>query len=77
MADAIPRLHHLAEEGGRNPDDLAVIPFGTIGSPAKLEHYAALGIDEVVLRVPSGNADEMLGELDSLAALLPVAAALG
>ena len=77
LADAIPRLHHLTEEGGRNPDDLAVIPFGTIGSPAKLEHYAALGIDEVVLRVPSGNADEMLGELDSLAALLPVAAALG
>ena len=77
LADAIPRLHHLTEEAGRNPDDLAVIPFGTIGSPAKLEHYASLGIDEVVLRVPSGNADAMLGELDSLAALLPVAAALG
>jgi probable F420-dependent oxidoreductase len=77
LADAIPRLHHLTEEGGRNPDDIAVIPFGTIGSPAKLEHYAGLGIDEVVLRVPSGNADDMQAELDSLAALLPVAAALG
>ena len=54
-----------------------MIPFGTIGSPAKLEHYAELGINEVVLRVPSGNADEILGELDSLVALLPVAAALG
>ena len=76
MADVIPRLHRLTEERGRNPADIAVIPFGTIGSAAKLEHYAALGIKEVVLRVPSGNADEIRAELDSLMALLPVAATL-
>jgi hypothetical protein len=76
LADVIPRLHRFAEEGGRNPAAIAVIPFGTIGSAAKLEHYAALGIKEVVLRVPSGNADEIQAELDSLTALLPVAAAL-
>jgi hypothetical protein len=76
LADVIPRLHRFTEEGGRNPADIAVIPFGTIGSAAKLEHYAALGIKEVVLRVPSGNADEIQAELDSLTALLPVAAAL-
>jgi hypothetical protein len=76
LADVIPRLRQLTEERGRNPADIAVIPFGTIGSAAKLEHYAALGVEEVVLRVPSGNADEICAELDSLMTLLPVAAAL-
>jgi N-methylhydantoinase A/oxoprolinase/acetone carboxylase beta subunit len=76
LAEAIPRLHRFTEERGRNPADIAVVPFGTIGSAAKLEHYATLGVKEVVLRVPSGDADEMQTELDSLAALLPLAAAL-
>ena len=30
-------------------------PFGTIPTDAKLEHFAGLGIDEVVLRVPGGD----------------------
>jgi probable F420-dependent oxidoreductase len=76
LAEAIPKLHQLTEETGRDPADIAVIPFGTIGSAAKLEHYATLGIKEVVLRVASGSADEIQTELDSLMALLPVAAAL-
>jgi alkanesulfonate monooxygenase SsuD/methylene tetrahydromethanopterin reductase-like flavin-dependent oxidoreductase (luciferase family) len=76
LSDAIPKLHQFTEEMGRNPADIAVIPFGTIGSAAKLEHYAALGVKEVVLRVPSGDADQINAELDALAALLPVAAAL-
>ena len=50
LGEAIPRLHRFAELAGRDPAELAVIPFGTIASPAKLEHYASLGLDEVVLR---------------------------
>jgi alkanesulfonate monooxygenase SsuD/methylene tetrahydromethanopterin reductase-like flavin-dependent oxidoreductase (luciferase family) len=76
LADAIPRLHRLAEEKGRDPADLAVVPFGSIGTGAKLEHYAALGAKEVILRVQSGTADDVLHELDSLAPLLPLAASL-
>jgi probable F420-dependent oxidoreductase len=76
LGDAIPRLHRLAEARGRNPADLAVIPFGTIGTAAKLEHYASLGVNEVVLRVPSGSGDEIRAQLDALTELLPVAAGL-
>jgi probable F420-dependent oxidoreductase len=43
---------------------------------SKLEHFAALGVTEVVLRVRSGDTDEVLAQLDALTALLPVAASL-
>jgi alkanesulfonate monooxygenase SsuD/methylene tetrahydromethanopterin reductase-like flavin-dependent oxidoreductase (luciferase family) len=76
LAEAIPRLRQLSQDKGRDPDDISVIPFGTIGSAAKLEHYAGLGVTEVVLRLPSGGADELLPQLDVLAALLPMAAGL-
>jgi probable F420-dependent oxidoreductase len=77
LADAIPRLHRLAEQAGRDPAALAVIPFGTIGSSEeKLHHYAGLGIEEVVLRVAAGSADAMLTQLESLAPLIPIAATL-
>ena len=54
LAEALPRLHALAEKAGRDPAELGVVPFGTIADEAKLEHYARLGIDEVVLRVRAG-----------------------
>jgi len=76
LGEAIPRLHRFAELAGRDPAELAVIPFGTIASPAKLEHYASLGLDEVVLRVRSGSSDEVLAQLDTLAPLVDFAAAL-
>jgi hypothetical protein len=76
LAEAIPRLHQFAQDKGRDPAEISVIPFGTIGSVAKLEHYAGLGVHEVVLRLASGQADAMLPELDALAGLLPLAADL-
>ena len=77
MADAIPRLHHLAEQAGRDPAVLSVIPFGTIANEAKLAHYARLGVNEVVLRVRSGTGDEIHAQLEALTPLVAVAAALG
>ena len=53
---ALPELHRLCEAAGRDPANLRVIPFGTIPDPGKLEYYESLGIDEVVLRVPSAVA---------------------
>jgi probable F420-dependent oxidoreductase len=77
LADAIPRLHALAEAAGRDPAELAVVPFGTIGSEGKLAHYAELGVDEVVLRVRGGDADTMRAQLEALTPLLAFAATLG
>ncbi len=77
LGDAIPRLHHLAEAAGRDPATLAVVPFGTLASPGKLEYYAGLGVDEVVLRVRSGTGDEVRSQLESLSPMVDLAAALG
>jgi probable F420-dependent oxidoreductase len=76
VGTAIPRLHALAEEAGRDPHALSVVPFGTIADQGKLEHYAALGIAEVVLRVRAGDGRSVRAELESLAPLLPFAATL-
>ena len=76
LAAAIPRLHERAEEAGRDPALLSVVPFGTIAERGKLEHYARLGVDEVVLRVRAGDESSLLTELDELASLVPFAATL-
>lgn len=68
LAEALPRLHQAVEAQGRDPRDVAVVPFGTVPTDSKLDHYRRMGIDEVVLRVPSGSADAMLPVLDAQAA---------
>jgi probable F420-dependent oxidoreductase len=64
LGDAIPALHRRVEQEGRDPATVSVVPFGTVPDRAKLDHYTALGIDEVILRVRSGPEDEMLRQLD-------------
>jgi hypothetical protein len=54
------------EQRGRDPQVIRVVPFGTVPSDQKLDHYTGLGIREVVLRVPSGPADDMVAALDGL-----------
>ena len=76
LSSAVPRLRHMAHEAGRDPDALDVVPFGTIAGHGKLEHYAALGIKEVVLRVAAGPEDTMRAELDALAPLISFAETL-
>jgi probable F420-dependent oxidoreductase len=70
LGEAIPVLRRAVEDRGRDPDSVRVIPFGTVPTAAKLAHFQELGIDEVVLRVPSGPADRMLPVLDGQAAYL-------
>ena len=67
---ALPELHRMCEAAGRDPTNLRVIPFGTIPDPGKLEYYESLGIDEVVLRVPSAGAATVLPVLDGYAGLV-------
>jgi len=76
LAEAVPRLHERAEEAGRDPASLSVVPFGTIADRGKLEHFARLGVDEVVLRVRAGDESTLLTELDELAPLVSFAATL-
>jgi probable F420-dependent oxidoreductase len=76
LAEAIPRLRRFAEEANRDPAEIEVVPFGVVGNEAKLTHYASLGVSEVILRVRSGNAADMVSQLDALTPLLPLAAAM-
>jgi probable F420-dependent oxidoreductase len=69
IRDALPELHAACDAIGRDPSTLRIVPFGTIPNPGKLEYYASLGINEIVLRVPSGTADTVLPLLDQYAAL--------
>ncbi len=65
LGEALPELRRAFEERGRDPGLLRVLPFGTVPTDAKLEHFASLGIDEVVLRVPGGSPAEVLAVLDA------------
>jgi probable F420-dependent oxidoreductase len=67
LTKALPELRRTAEDAGRDPDELAVVPFGTIPEAGKLDHYASLGIREVVVRAPSAGADDVLRVLDEYA----------
>ncbi|HWJ98045.1 MAG TPA: TIGR03619 family F420-dependent LLM class oxidoreductase [Acidimicrobiales bacterium] len=65
VAAAMADLHAAADEAGRDPSELTVIPFGTLPDQGKLDHYQTLGITETVLRLPSAGRDEVLRVLDS------------
>lgn len=65
LASALPELRRAYEARHRDPASIRVVPFGTVPSDEKLAHYEGLGVYEVVLRVPSGPADDMLKVLDA------------
>jgi probable F420-dependent oxidoreductase len=64
LADSLPDLHRAWEAAGRDAATLHVVPFGTVPTEGKLERYRALGVTEVVLRIPSVDPDGMLRVLD-------------
>ena len=76
LGEALPRLRARAEEAGRDPASLAVVPFGTLADKGKLEHYARLGVEEVVLRVRAGDEASVRGQLEALTPLVAFAATL-
>ncbi|MEX0663667.1 MAG: LLM class F420-dependent oxidoreductase [Acidimicrobiia bacterium] len=67
---ALPDLHRACDTAGRDPAALRVVPFGTLPDPGKLDYYASIGIDEVVLRVPGGDANTVTPVLDEYATLV-------
>jgi hypothetical protein len=64
LSKALPELRAQFEAAGRDPSTLRCISFGTLPDPGKLEHYESVGIDEVVLRINDGPADDVLRRLD-------------
>lgn len=70
LAQNLPVLKAAFEDAGRDPATLRVVPFGTEPTPGKMEYYRELGIEEVVLNVPSGTREEILPVLDDYAQYL-------
>jgi hypothetical protein len=66
---ALPELARACELQGRDPTTLRIVPFGTVPDQGKFEYYASIGIDEIVLRLPSSKRDRVLGLLDEYATL--------
>ena len=70
LAVALSELRRAVEARGRDPEDVRVVPFGTVPTDQKLAHYQEMGVGEVVLRVPSGASAQMLPVLDGLASMV-------
>lgn len=70
VAAAMDDLRAASDVAGRDPAELRVVPFGTVPTPGKLDHYASLGITETVIGLPSAGRDEVLAALDALAELV-------
>ncbi len=70
LAEAIPRYKAAVHAAGRDPDAMQIIPFGSLPTAAKLEHFASIGVTECVFRIPSAPADTVLAVLDEQARLI-------
>jgi probable F420-dependent oxidoreductase len=70
VRSALPDLRRACEARDRDPQSLRIVPFGTVPSAGKLDYYREIGIDEVVLRLPSSTSDRALRKLDEYATLV-------
>lgn len=67
VRDAVPRLQEAVAAAGRDPASVEIVAFGSLPGPGKLDHFRAVGVTEVVFRLPSAPADEVLPVLDDFA----------
>ncbi|MCV7105077.1 TIGR03619 family F420-dependent LLM class oxidoreductase [Mycolicibacterium chitae] len=67
LTAGVQRLRELATAAGRDPDELAVIPFGSTPGHDKFDYFESLGIGEVIFNLPWGSRDVVLPALDRLA----------
>lgn len=70
LTESLPVLRQVWETAGRDPKSLQVVPYAVQPTPGKMGHYAALGIEEVVLQLPSEAEPEVLRVLDGFAQYL-------
>lgn len=70
--EGIRSVRTAVEDAGRDPDAFSITVFGTRPEPGQIEHLQGLGVDRVVLWLPSAEEPRVLEELDRLAALVDV-----
>ncbi|UDY34822.1 LLM class F420-dependent oxidoreductase [Dermatobacter hominis] len=70
LTEAIPRYKEAVAAAGRDPEAMQIVPFGSLPTAPKLEHFAEIGVTECVFRIPSAPADDVLPVLDEQAALV-------
>ena len=69
-AENLARLRRVADEAGRDVNELSVCVFGAAPDPQILSDYREAGIHRSVLPLPSADRDKVLGILDRYAPLL-------
>ncbi|MEU9439690.1 TIGR03619 family F420-dependent LLM class oxidoreductase [Streptomyces sp. NPDC048304] len=67
LAESLPALRTAWADAGRDPAAPEVVPYAVRPTPGKLAHYAELGIEEVVVQLPSAGEGEVLRALDEYA----------
>jgi probable F420-dependent oxidoreductase len=70
IRNALDDLRRACDDVDRDADAMRIVPFGSVPDPGKLDYYASLGITEIVLRVPGGDADTVVRTLDGYASLI-------
>ncbi|MFE4262552.1 TIGR03619 family F420-dependent LLM class oxidoreductase [Streptomyces sp. NPDC056883] len=70
LTESLPALRQVWEASGRDPKSLQVVPYAVQPTPGKMSHYADLGIEEVVLQLPSEDEPAILRILDEFAQYL-------
>ncbi|MEV6950954.1 TIGR03619 family F420-dependent LLM class oxidoreductase [Streptomyces sp. NPDC051183] len=70
LTESLPVLRRVWETAGRDPKSLQVVPYAVQPNPGKMSHYADLGMEEVVLQLPSEGEAEVLRVLDGFAQYL-------
>ena len=69
LTDDIGRFKETVSAAGRDPEAMEIVPFGSLPSPSKLDHFESIGVTECVFRIPSAPRDVVLPVLDEQAAL--------
>ena len=70
VGNALPVLQDRVAAAGRDPKTLRVVLLGVLPDEGKLAYYAARGITEVALRLPSAPRDEVVRALDGMTPLV-------
>jgi probable F420-dependent oxidoreductase len=67
VSDFLPEFHKMVREAGRDPASLPLTMFRVVEELDKLRHYRDIGIERVVITLPSAGADQVMPLLDQWA----------
>lgn len=63
-SDVRAALRAAAEEAGRDPDSVEIVPVWVRAEQSTLDHYSSVGITRVILGLPAAQAQEVVPILD-------------